>query len=96
MNHFKRTNFASKQWSNLEAEKWYLLRDKAISNYSNLKDLFLIIKNEPKEYWVRIEGIKYVVEKAEQELDDEIAFVSTNTSRKKMRMSTSINNFIQK
>ena len=57
LNHFNRTNFASKQWSNLEAEKWYSLREKAISNYGNLKDIYLIIKNEPKDYWIRIEGI---------------------------------------
>ena len=37
---------------------WYLLREKAISNYGQAKDVFLLIKNEPQEYFVRVEGLK--------------------------------------
>lgn len=76
-------------------DTWYLLRDKAISNFSKMKDLFLVIKNEPEDYFIRIEGLRYVVTKAENELNDELTSATSNISRKKMRLSNSINNFIQ-
>jgi hypothetical protein len=93
LNHFKRTHFAFKQWQNLEMEMWYLLREKVISNYSQTKDVFLMIKNDPNEYFIRLEGLRYAVQKAEQDLDEELAAASSNSSRKKMRLSNSINNF---
>ena len=93
LNHFKRTHFAFKQWQNLEMDMWYLLREKVISNYSQTKDVFLLIKNDPNEYFIRLEGLRYAVQKAEQDLDEELAAASSNSSRKKMRLSNSINNF---
>ncbi len=58
LTHFKRIHFAQKQWNSLTMDMWYLLREKAISNYGQAKDVFLLIKNEPQEYFIRIEGLK--------------------------------------